>query len=153
MFVVPVSRRSNTYAHPLSHLLQDRLERAFCAPTECAAITARTPALDVSDNDADYVAVLDMPGVAKEDVKITVDGRRITVQAERGAAAGTGAGAGTDDGKRLIHRERAAPAYARSFVLPADVEQATTQARLEHGVLTLTLPKLQARSAAHITVN
>ena len=147
MFVVPVSRRSNTYAHPLSHLLQDRLERAFSAPTECAAITARTPALDVTDNDADYVAVLDMPGVAKEDVKITVDGRRITVQAERGTAAGT------DDGARLIHRERATPAYARSFVLPADVEQATTQARLEHGVLTLTLPKLQARSAAHITVN
>ena len=151
MFVVPVSRRSNTYAHPLSHLLQDRLERAFSAPTECAAITARTPALDVTDNDADYVAVLDMPGVAKEDVKITVDGRRITVQAERGTAAGTGAG--TDDGARLIHRERAAASYARSFVLPADVEQATTQARLEHGVLTLTLPKLQARSAAHITVN
>ena len=147
MFVVPVSRRSTTYAHPLSHLLQDRLERAFSAPTECAAITARTPALDVSDNDADYVAVLDMPGVAKEDVKITVDGRRITVQAERGAAAGA------DDGARLIHRERAAPAYARSFVLPVDVEQAATQARLEHGVLTLTLPKLQARSAAHITVN
>ena len=147
MFVVPVSRRSNTYAHPLSHLLQDRLARAFSAPTECAAITARTPALDVSDNDADYVAVLDMPGVAKEDVKITVDGRRITVQAERGTAAGA------DDGARLIHRERAAPAYARSFVLPADVEQAATQARLEHGVLTLTLPKLQARSAAHITVN
>jgi len=147
MFVVPVSRRSNTYAHPLSHLLQDRLERAFSAPTECAAITARTPALDVTDNDADYVAVLDMPGVAKEDVKVTVDGRRITVQAERGTAAGA------DDATRVIHRERAAASYARSFVLPADVEQATTQARLEHGVLTLTLPKLQARSAAHITVN
>jgi len=147
MFVVPVSRRSNTCAHPLSRLLEDRLERAFSAHTESAGVSARTPALDVTDNDADYVAVLDMPGVAKEDVKITVDGRRINVQAEHGKAAGA------DEGARLIHRERAAPAYARSFVLPADVEQAATQARLEHGVLTLTLPKLRARSAAHITVN
>ena len=147
MFVVPVSRRSSTYAHPFSRLLEDRLERALSAPTESAGISARTPALDVTDNDADYVAVLDMPGVAKEDVKITVDGRRITVQAEPGKAAGA------DDGARLIHRERPALAYTRRFVLPADVEQAATQARLEHGVLTLTLPKLRARSAAHITVN
>jgi HSP20 family protein len=148
MFVVPMSRRSSPFPQAINRLLEDRLERAFTTGAECAAGTTRRPALDVTDNDAEFVAVLDMPGVAKEDVKITVEGRRITVQAEPAKAAAT-----ANDGARLIHRERTAPAYARSFTLPADVEQTASQARLEHGVLTLKLPKVRARSAANITVN
>lgn len=157
MFVVPIARRSAAYVHPFNRLLEDRLERACTAasnaaspaasPAASTAASVRTPALDVIDNDSNYVAVLDMPGVAKADVKITVAGRRVTVQAESAKADDAA------DATNLIHRERAAPSYARSFVLPADVEQADTQARLEQGVLTLTLPKRVARSEAHITVN
>lgn len=156
MFVVPVSRRSNPFPQAISRLLEDRLERASAA---CADTAARSPALDVSDNDAEYVAVLDMPGVAKQDVKVSIDGRRVTVQAEASKASETaqtnapGATSDSEPSARLIHRERASPSYARSFLLPVDVEQAASQARLEHGVLTLTLPKLRARSAANITVN
>lgn len=145
MFVVPLSRRSSAYVHPFNRLLEDRLERAYSAA--CASTDTRTPALDVIDTDASYVAVLDMPGVAKEDVKITVTGRRVTVQAEPSKS---------DSAEGIanhVHRERAAISYARSFTLPADVEQAESQARLEQGVLTLTLPKRVARTEAHITVN
>ena len=153
MFVVPIARRSVAYVHPFDRLLDGRLERAYTAASDFAssaastAASVRTPALDVIDNDTSYVAVLDMPGVAKADVKITVIGRRVTVQAEPAKADDA------PDAANLIHRERAAPSYARSFVLPADVEQADTQARLEQGVLTLTLPKRAARNEAHITVN
>ena len=153
MFVVPIARRSAAYVHPFDRMFENRLERACTAASNAAstaantASSARTPALDVIDNDSSYVAVLDMPGVAKADVKITVAGRRVTVQAEPAKADGA------PDVANLIHRERAAVGYARSFVLPADVEQADTQARLEQGVLTLTLPKRAARNEAHITVN
>ena len=153
MFVVPIARRSVAYVHPFDRLLDGRLERAYPAASNAASTAAskvasvRTPALDVIDHDTSYVAVLDMPGVAKADVKITVAGRRVTVQAEPAKADDA------PDVANLIHRERAAVGYARSFVLPADVEQADTQARLEQGVLTLTLPKRTARSEAHITVN
>ena len=147
MCVIPVSRHASAYAHPLHRSFEDRLERAFAANQAGVSNAARTPALDVTDTEADYVAVLDMPGVAKEDIKVTVDGRRVTVQAEASKAESV------DDAARLIHRERTANPYARSFVLPADIEQAASQARLEQGVLTLTLPKRQLRTAAHITVN
>jgi len=145
MFVVPMSRRSSAFVQPLNRLLEDRLERAYFAA--CAGTGTRTPALDVIDTDASYVAVLDMPGVAKEDVKITVAGRRVTVQAEPPKSDSA------ENTAHLVHRERAALSYARSFTLPADVEQAESQARLEQGVLTLTLPKRAARNQAHITVN
>ena len=147
MFVVPISRRSRTVGHPFSRLLEDRLDQACIAPCATPAVGLRTPALDVIDTDASFVAVLEMPGVAKEDVKITVAGRRVTVQAEPARPDSAEATA------VMIHRERAGAAYARSFVLPAEVEQADTQARLEQGVLTLTLPKRTARNEAHITVN
>ena len=145
MFVVPMSRRSSSFVHPLNRLLDDRFELAYTAA--CASTDTRTPALDVIDNDAGFVAVLDMPGVAKEDVKITVTGRRVTVQTEPPKSDSA------EHKSNLIHRERAAVSYARSFTLPADVEQAESQARLEQGVLTLTLPKRAARNEAHITVN
>ena len=145
MFVVPMNRRSSAYVHPLTRLLEDRLERVYTAA--CAGTDTRTPALDLIDTDASYVAVLDMPGVAKEDVKITVTGRRVTVQAEPSKPNGA------ESTAHVIHRERAAISYARSFTLPTDVEQADSQARLEQGVLTLTLPKRVARNEAHITVN
>jgi len=145
MFVVPMTRRTSAYVHPFNRLLEDRLDRVYSAA--CASTDTRTPALDVIDTDASFVAVLDMPGVAKEDVKITVAGRRVTVQAEPPKSDSTGNTA------HVVHRERAAISYARSFTLPADVEQAESQARLEQGVLTLTLPKRVARNEAHITVN
>lgn len=142
MFVVPMTRRSSAFVHPFNRLLEDRLERVYSAA--CAGTDSRTPALDVIDTDTSYVAVLDMPGVAKEDVKVTVTGRRVTVQAEPPKS---------ESAENLIHRERSAISYARSFTLPTEVEQAETQARLEQGVLTLTLPKRVARNEAHITVN
>lgn len=150
MFVVPVSRRSNAFPQAINRLLEERLERTSAA---CADITTRSPALDVTDTDAEYQAVLDMPGVSKEDIKVSIDGRRITVQAEPAKASPPSEADGSEPSARLIHRERAAPTYARSFVLPTDVEQTASQARLAHGVLTLTLPKLRARSASQITVN
>lgn len=153
MFVIPVSRRPNSLPHPLDRFFEDRLERASAA---CVDTAARSPALDVTEHDADYVAVLDMPGVAKQEVKVSIDGRRVTVQAEPATASDTAPPSPSSDsepGTRLIHRERTSPTYARSFLLPLEVEQAASQARLEHGVLTLTLPKLRARSTATITVN
>jgi len=90
---------------------------------------------------------LEMPGVAKEDVKVAIEGRQITVQAQSERTEER------KEGDRIVYRERSASSYARSFTLPVEVDQAESGAKLENGVLTLTLPKRGARSAAQITVN
>jgi HSP20 family protein len=53
----------------------------------------------------------------------------------------------------VVYRERTATRYARTLTLPAEVDQAGAGAKLEHGVLTLTLPKRGASRAAQISVN
>lgn len=103
---------------------------------------SRQPRIDVIEHDADYTVVLDMPGVAKDAIEITVEGQRVKV-ASRAAKAEE-----TPVGERLLYRERGSAPYARTIVLPDEVDSSAAQARLDNGVLTLILAK---RAAARLT--
>jgi HSP20 family protein len=142
MFVVPTTREARQF----SRLFDDTLERYF-APATAEGPIARNPALDVAESDRSYTVKLDMPGVAKEDVKVSIEGRQVSVQAQSQKSDER------REGERVVYRERSATAYARSFTLAAEVDQTEAQAKLENGVLTLTLPKRGARSAAQLTVS
>lgn len=138
MFVMPVTRsRYNGHAHELSRafdrLFDDTVQRVFSHPAEPAS---RLPALDLRETDQAYTAQVDLPGVAKEDVKVTIDGKRVSIE-----ASATHAATETAEGERLLVRERSSVAFARSFTLPVEVDEAASQAKLENGVLALTLSK------------
>ncbi|MBV8036646.1 Hsp20/alpha crystallin family protein [Roseateles sp.] len=111
------------------------------------ADVARTPALDVSEDDKAYSVTVDMPGVAKEAVKVRVEGRRVHIETAAAEAAAP------SDGSRMLYRERRAASYARSFSLPVEIDQAQSQARFDNGVLTLTLVKRVAENGGQLTVN
>jgi len=143
MFLVPVTRETRQ----LSRLFDDTFERFFNPAAAAESNGARSPALDVVESERGYTVKLEMPGVAKEDVKVAIEGRQITVQAQSERTEER------KEGDRIVYRERSASSYARSFTLPVEVDQAESGAKLENGVLTLTLPKRGARSAAQITVN
>lgn len=137
MFVMPVTRsRYNGHAHPLSRafdrLFDDTVQRVFATPAEPAS---RLPALDLRETDQAYTVQVDLPGVAKEDVKVTIDGKRVSIEASAHTATEAA------EGERLLVRERSSVAFARSFTLPVEVDEAASQAKLENGVLALTLSK------------
>lgn len=138
MFFVPVSRELRQRAHLFDSL---------------ASAPSRSPALDVAETELGYTVKLEMPGVAKDDIKVSVEGRKVSLQAESADSANSANTDETKDGERVLYRERSATRYARSFTLPVEVDQAESGAKLEHGVLTLTLPKRHLRAAAQITVN
>lgn len=112
-----------------------------------AVDTARTPALDISEDDKAYSVTVDMPGVTKDAVKVRIEGRRVHIE-----TAGTETAAPTD-GSRVLYRERRAASYARSFSLPVEIDQTQSQARFENGVLTLNLVKRVAENGGELTVN
>ena len=143
MFLVPFSRD----ARQLSRLFDDSFERLFGNAAAPEGGASRSPALDVAETDRDYTVKLEMPGVTKDDIKVSVEGRQVTVRAE------SQRNAEKKEGERVVHRERSTTSYARTFTLPAEVDQAEAGAKLDHGVLTLTLPKRGARAAARINVN
>ena len=154
MFIVPITRDTQHR----SRLLDDTLARFFSAvgnsAGEAETVTPRRPALDVAESERHYTVKLDMPGVAKQDVKVSVEGRQVNVQAQPQPPQLPPAQAEEKiEAERVVYRERTAASYARSFTLPLEVELGEAAAKLEHGVLTLTLPKRGARNAAHLTVN
>jgi HSP20 family protein len=145
MFVLPlaspVSRRVASQ-RALDRLFDDSLARLFGGSS---APATRTPALDVIETDTAYVLRFDVPGASREQLEVTVEGRRVHVETAAQAAD-------TRDGERVLYRERAAARYARTVSLPAEVDSASSQARFDNGVLTLTLVKKVPTGAKKISV-
>lgn len=154
MFLMPVSSRHATlspeFSRVVDRLFDDTFDRFFGSRQQeggDAAAAQRSPALDVAETDAGYTVTIDLPGVAKEDVKVSVDGRRVTVEAQTRSAQEK------KEGERVIYRERSVSSYSRSFTLPVEIDQGACQAKLEHGVLTLSLAKKVAPTATQLTVS
>lgn len=158
MFIVPVSRRAAVRARHFDRLLDDAFGQIFAQPAADSA-PVRRPAIDVAESDTAYVVTLDVPGVTREDVKVSIDGRSVSIVAEARAEAPAADAAATDataeaskTSERVILRERAVASFARSFTLQSEIDQAASQAKLDNGVLTLTLAK-RSPATTQLTVN
>ena len=147
MFLVPLTRRNADLARSFDRLFDDSLFDRLSGNNRGTTVATRSPALDVTEAERSYTVTLDLPGVAKQDVKIAIDGRNVTVEAHSTQTTEQ------KDGERVLYTERSAASYARSFTLPQEVDQAESSARLDQGVLTLQLTKRSANKAAQLTVN
>ena len=101
--------------------------------------------LDVNEEDSQYIVNVDMPGVKKDDIDISVEGNQVTVRAEVKREKSTG------KGKELYNERYACEAY-RSFTLPARNDSGKASASYDGGVLTLTLPKESGGTSRRLEV-
>ena len=147
MFLVPMTRSSSELVRSFDRLFDESLDRLLWPAAVQPGVAARSPALDVSESERAYTVTMDMPGVAKDEVKIAIDGRRVSVEASTSKSEEQKA-----DG-RLIYRERSESSYARSFTLPDEVDQSESSAKLESGVLKLELAKRRASKSAQLSVS
>jgi HSP20 family protein len=145
MFLVPVTRSASDLARSFDRLFDDNFDRFFGATGTEGAL--RTPSLDVAETERGYNVSIDLPGVAKDDVKITIEGRHVHVSA-RSQREET-----KKEGERVIYRERSSSSFARTFTLPEEVDQESSQAKLENGVLSLSLAKKRVVAAKQLTIN
>jgi HSP20 family protein len=140
MLLVPMTRSASPLARTFDRLFDDRL---FALPEAGAGRAA----LDVAESDTDYTVTLDVPGVAKDDVKISIEGKRVSIEAKARKQADK------KDGERIVYRERSVASFSRAITLPAEVDEAASTAKLDNGVLTLTLAKKQPVQPRRITIN
>lgn len=103
--------------------------------------------LDVEEDDKTYTVKAEIPGVNKEDIKVSIDGNQVSISAEikREKEA--------KDGNKVIRSERYYGAISRSFTLDDDVDESGANAKYDNGVLALTLPKKPGGNAKQITVS
>lgn len=107
--------------------------------------TASGMSLDVADSDGEYVVTADLPGYGKDDIDVTVEGRRLSIHAERDQETETG----EPDQDRYIRRERRHERLSRTVTLPGEVAEGEASATHQNGVLTITLPKREAESSGN----
>ena len=94
---------------------------------------------DVRDQGDKYLVECDLPGFAKEDIHLDIEGDTLTIKAERHSEY-------EDKEKQegYLRCERTYGEYSRSFDV-SEIERDGIKAKLDNGVLTLTLPKKQSK--------
>ncbi len=94
----------------------------------------KMPAVNVTDNENNYVVSLAAPGLKKSDFKIDVNGNMLTISSEKEESK-------EDKESKYTRKEYSYSSFSRSFTLPEEVNKEKIDAVYEDGVLKLTLPK------------
>ncbi len=131
---------------PFADTAVDGLLRSLLRPVAADRDTPRSIRIDVTESDNAYLIHADIPGVAKEDVQVAIEGDQVTISADVKRASEP------VEGSRVLRSERYAGRYYRSFVLPVELDEAASSAKFDQGVLELTLAKKAVAAARRLTI-
>ena len=130
------------------HRYMDRFWRGF--PHSPAYINGRDGTkwsipLDAYEEGDNLVVRASLPGVNPEDIDVTVEDRILTI------SGSTKVDEKRDEDGYLL-RERRTGSFYRTVRLPETVDANKGKPHYENGILTITLPKVEAKKAKHLTV-
>lgn len=131
--------------------LRDEINTLFEGPLwqnparQAQLFSGWTPALDLYQTNDDIVAVVELPGMRKEDIEISLHDGTLTVAGERKDEA--------PEGDKAARTERFVGKFRRSISLPTRVDSNRVNATYRDGVLTVTLPKAEEVKPKQIQVN
>lgn len=112
---------------------------------ETFAGTLWAPRVNIAETNDNYMVELELPGVKKDDVKITFKDHILTIEGEKKM---------TNELKEddFIRKESIYGKFSRSFRLPEDVEVDKIDANYKDGILTITLPRVEEKKPKQIEV-
>jgi HSP20 family protein len=97
--------------------------------------------VDVKDKGNEFAVACDLPGVKKEEINVAVNEGTLSVSVRRNEEK-------EDKNERYIHRERHSSSMTRSIYL-GDIDQSGINAKLEEGVLNITVPKKAVKDSTY----
>ncbi len=127
----------------------DNMFEGFFRPLRALEQTPRgalIPAVDVSEDDEQYLVRAELPGVKKDDISVTLEEGVLHISAE------TKSEQEEKQGGRIIRQERHYGKYVRSLRLVNAVDEQKVKAKYKDGVLELVLPKSESVKPKQITV-
>jgi len=102
------------------------------------------PEVNIFEEKDGYTLEAEMPGVSKEGLEVLLEGNELTIVGHRQRTTGPG---------ELIFRESHTADYRRVFELDPAIDTSRIVAKMNQGVLTLTLPKSEEVKPRRIAVN
>jgi HSP20 family protein len=121
--------------------LQDELDRLFESP-----LTGWAPALDVQEDADNFTIRVEVPGLKREDIGVSLQDGALVISGERKAEK-------VEDGVEVHRQERFYGKFQRALTLPAPVAADKVKAAYKDGVLTVTLPKAEEAKPKQIDVS
>jgi HSP20 family protein len=131
--------------------LRDEMNSLFDLPVmgnlarQAQLFSGWTPALDLYQTSDNLVAVVEIPGMKKEDIDISLHDGMLTIAGERASASG--------EGENAERTERFTGKFRRSISLPTRVDAGKVSATYKDGILTVTLPKAEDAKPKKVEVN
>ena len=104
------------------------------------------PSLDVTENDGEYVLTAEIPGLAKEDIDISLSEGLLTIKGEKKQEKKE-----ETDTYHVV--ERSYGSFSRSLRIPSGVDLAGVKAETADGVLKVVLPKVEEEKSRKIKIN
>jgi HSP20 family protein len=142
--------------NPTGDVVRDRFSRLFedafndmlrpyGGDAENVSNRSFVPPVDIRETAESLRLVMDLPGLSKEDVAITLENNVLTIAGERKLA--------NEQRNDTYHRlERAYGAFSRSFTLAPTVQSDRVDASFSNGVLEITLPKVEESKPRRISI-
>ena len=103
------------------------------------------PLVDIVEDNKEYVISAELPGISKNDVKVSMENGMLTLRGERKFLR--------DDKDQKHHRvERYYGVFARSFAMPEDADSSSVRADMKDGVLRISMSKAESARPRQIEV-
>ncbi|MFU8812632.1 MAG: Hsp20/alpha crystallin family protein [Balneolaceae bacterium] len=115
--------------------IQQFVERMTTAPQEGDF----KPDCDIAESETSFKIWVDLPGLSKKEVHVSLNGLVLTVEGERELTL--------EDGDELKREERKQGRFVRSFAVPASIEADSVKARFKNGVLAIEIDKKADRAS------
>ncbi|MBS4028584.1 MAG: Hsp20/alpha crystallin family protein [Ignavibacteriales bacterium] len=132
----------------MEHRMNRLLDSFFSNSTvnDDGIVSARfVPATDIAEFDEHYLVTVDLPGLKKDEIKITLEDHTLTISGEKKFE--------NEEKKDSYHRvERGYGRFERAFTLPQSVKTDKIDAKYKDGVLSLTVPKAEEAKQRTIEV-
>ena len=127
-------RELDLFSDRVRQLMEPSLSEGFFKTPLWAETDAWIPAVELVEQDGEYILTVELPGVDKSDVDVSVDDSTLTLKGEKKTEKEEKKG-------RTHYRERHYGAFERSFTLPRNVDPTKIKAEFENGLVRVHLPK------------
>jgi HSP20 family protein len=139
--------RYNNPWNLLNTLQRELYDPAFSTGNDDASVATANwaPSVDISENEEEFTLLADIPGVDPKDIEISMEKGVLTIKGERSSE-------NIDEGENYRRVERQSGQFYRRFTLPDSADAEKIEAKSEHGVLKITIPKQEVAVSRKIEV-
>ncbi len=129
----------------LNNLQRDLYRPNFNHLNESNDSTTWAPSVDISESEKAFTLLADIPGVDPKNIEISMEKSMLTIKGERNSET-------VEEGENFHRVERQSGLFSRSFTLPDSADADSIEAKSEHGVLIVTIPKQKVSVSRRIEV-